>query len=350
MIKNIIASIINDIELKESLDDKPRFSSKSYKVDLINKDNFKRIESNLINDTISNQLVFIDGGNSEVLRAANFSLHFIRICALIVKNNKKIKKIINEFYCFAYSREENDEIIYDSKIFQIKGNQIIKDHEILLNSMDETIKQGIFRASVGIIPLIARKFAEHKIIYEVINDLNENDIIIKDGTLEATYTNESELINKIYDECNKQKIHITALAKTSTLFTEKGNNLLGLLNNMSEEDNSFYNIATVNLIRHKADIFAIKLHPKSNFIFRFEVNNNIDYDIHKILNCLVNNSNDPVFLGYPYGLVNVDKFARVSNQEVDYTKTIFSTKFKKHWKKILKYQNSISAHSVLDSI
>jgi hypothetical protein len=64
---------------------------------------------------------------------------------------------------------------------------------------------------------------------------------------------------------------------------------------------------------------------------------------------LASNSNDPVFYGYPYSLIEADKEARVSNKEKEYFKTIFLSKSKK--KDRLKYLlSNLDSHDILDRI
>ncbi len=64
----------------------------------------------------------------------------------------------------------------------------------------------------------------------------------------------------------------------------------------------------------------------------------------KIFSALAENSQDPVFLGYPYGLVDADKNARVSNAEKGFLRTVFSSKID------LEKYNQLDAHDVLDKI
>ena len=65
---------------------------------------------------------------------------------------------------------------------------------------------------------------------------------------------------------------------------------------------------------------------------------------------LKNISNDPIFLGYPYGLIDVDQYVRVSDEEKNYLKIKFSAKLGKQFKKLSTEENSINAHQILDSI
>ena len=73
-------------------------------------------------------------------------------------------------------------------------------------------------------------------------------------------------------------------------------------------------------------------------------------DINKICSLLSLNAKDPVFIGYPYGLVEADKLARISNQEADLLKTQLMVSFGKDWKKVKNSLNSMNAHQILDNI
>ena len=94
----------------------------------------------------------------------------------------------------------------------------------------------------------------------------------------------------------------------------------------------------------------MKLHKSSNYLFRFEVFKESRYDLNELLSILVENSKDPIFLGYPYGMILADKFARISNREKEYLQALFQGKAGKQFKRISSYLTSLNAHDVLDNI
>jgi len=94
----------------------------------------------------------------------------------------------------------------------------------------------------------------------------------------------------------------------------------------------------------------VKLHEKSKYIFRFEIYKEQKQHINNVINLISNNCKDAVFIGYPYGLIEADRTARVSNQEKDMMLTIFSAKFGKDWEKIKESLSNIDAHEILDNI
>lgn len=342
MDKVIIENIINS--LNGSLAEKgdyAQFNDPSCKPIKISKENFHKIK-----DTKEKkQIAFIDGGNAEILTAPNFSLQLIRIYCCIYKENKRIKSKKKEFYILTNAISQGDSITYKTKFFGSDKGAISFD------SFDETIRQGNHRISISSIGNAIRRFAELETAKEAINDLNSDDIILLDGDLKASITNEIGYLDELYKKLVEKSITIAALSKTSELFTEKGNALIPVLSEIApEKEWYYYPLVEISNKSHKVDMYIVKLNKSSRYIFKLEVFNETSYNKEETLSLLKNNSKDPVFLGYPYGLIEADKSARISNNEKDYLKTIFLAKLGKDSKKIAKYLNTLNTHTILDSL
>ena len=61
----------------------------------INKDNFETIPEN----NSSKSIAFVDGGQGEIISAGNLCLSFIRVGALVFRNNQKSGIICTNFIC-----------------------------------------------------------------------------------------------------------------------------------------------------------------------------------------------------------------------------------------------------------
>ena len=94
-------------------------------------------------------------------------------------------------------------------------------------------------------------------------------------------------------------------------------------------------------------MFFAKLHKNSSRIFRFEIFKEQKPELNTIFSILANNSKDPVFLGYPYGLIEADKLARVSNDEADLLRSSLGIRLEKSQ---ISSFNQRNAHNILDSI
>lgn len=343
MYDEVIKKILESIDEKSILTENyPKFSGEGYKVCKIDKNNFHQIEKSRLNKKIA----FVDGGNAEIIGSANFSLNLIRVCCVIYQNNKKISSKKFEILAFINTFNENEEIYYKTSFFNLKNNLELEN--ISFNSYDPSLMIGLNRASISSVANAIRRFAELRLAKKI-SEEKIAEIIVLDGNLQSTLTNENRYLIGLYESCNKNNIILTAISKTASLFTHNGDLLSVVLDRISNIPTWFYHpIVKINNTNHKAEIFSVKFHSKSNYIFRFEIFNAQKANAEETINELANNCIDPIFIGYPYGLVEADKIARVSNQEKNSLKTIFLLKLKD--KNIEKYISSINAHEILDRI
>ncbi|MBI2112661.1 hypothetical protein HYT52_03955 [Candidatus Woesearchaeota archaeon] len=325
----------------------------------LEKDNFKEISKDNGSLISNKKITFIDGGQAEILSGGNFCLSFIRVCGITSIGNKKSTICKKEFYVLTTARyldnklieqehkrddraddnipSENifsGEIYYESKLF---GDYLIDEEDLFISSQDSTLRSGQERAEISKVAAMARRFAELSLADYILNspslelnnldlNTNESNTIIFDGTLEKTFKNEDKYLEKLPKS-------VAGLAKSSSLFTTLGNSAVVLLNKLGPS------AAWQYLINKKTSF--VKLHPESKHVFRFEGNT-------EVLPLLVHNSSDPTFLGYPYGLILVDKLARVSREEQKSLKLKFV--LDKNNQDIVEYLNTSNAHDILDNL
>lgn len=343
MFDEVVSKILESIDEKSYLTETyPKFSGEGYRAHKIDIKNFHEIKPSLSNKKIA----FIDGGNAEIIGSANFSLNLIRTCFAIYQNNKRIYSRKFDIFAFIHAVDENGEIYYKTSFFNA-GNSIKLD-EISFSSFDHTLMNGINRAEISSAANAIRRFMELKLA-KLVSDGKLADIIVLDGNLQSTLTNENKYLNEMYESCIKNNTVLSALSKTNSLFTENGNLLSAVLSNISKLPSWFYYpIAEINNHNHKAEMFFVKLHDKSRHVFRFEIFNVQKSKAEEAISILASNSTDPIFLGYPYGLVEADRMARVSNTERESLKTMILVKLRN--RNIEKYLSAVNAHEILDKI
>ncbi len=289
-------------------------------------------------------LVFVDGGSLEIIKTPSVSLFFNRIYYTNYSKNKRQENKIFEFYTLITAKSEAEKIVFKTETFFIKNKLNLKEH--FFDSFDRKLIQGNRRAEISIVGNILRRLAE----IETINEINKTyaeSIIILDGSLEAVYPYEEELLEEIVK--NTQNT-ICGLSKTTTLFTSGGKTLTAHLSSQTEKEKWIYEFAKRHEKTHNADIFFLKTHPKSNYIFRIDINNQKPYNKEEIFSLIEENSKDPVFLGYPFGLVEADRFARVSHKEKEALELQIKILFGKEYEKLKKHMLTKNAHEILDSI
>ena len=343
MFDEIIKEILESIDEKSNFTETyPKFSGDGYKAHKIDIKNFHKIEKIISNKRIA----FIDGGNAEIIGSANFSLNLIRVCFAVYENNKKIIVKKFEVLAFVQAVNQSNEIYFKASFFNIKNN--IELGEISFSSFDHTLMTGVNRAEIKSVANAIRRFVELRIA-KLISDEKIADIIVLDGNLQSTFTDENKYLNELYKSCNKNNVILAALSKTTSLLTHNGNLLSVVLENISNIPLWFYYpIVEINNSSHKAEMFFVKFHEKSKHILRFEIFNIQRTKAEETINLLASNCIDPIFIGYPYGLVEADKIARISNQEKESLKTIFLIKLRN--RNVEKYLSSVNAHDILDRI
>ncbi len=338
MDENLINRLLSRINNRSNLiDEYISFSDKSYKPIRLDKNNFHKINKTEKNKKIA----FIDGGNAELLNLANLSLQLVRVYYNIFNKNKKIDSKRFDFYVLVEAVDKNGEINYSVDI----APDTFLD-KLLFDSFDETIREGNHRINISKVGEVVRRFLELHFASVITDNLGNGDIIVLDGSLKASITNENKFFSALFEKALKKGIIITALSKTCTYLTNNGNSAISAINSISPSGCWYYHpVAEISSEEHQADMFFVKLNEKSKYTFRFEVFKKNKYEIDSILDLLVNNSKDPVFLGYPYGLIDADKFARVSNNEKGYLKTMLMVKLKRE-----DLEKQSDAHKILDSI
>lgn len=258
-------------------------------------------------------IAFVDGGQGEIISASTFSLSLIRVFAQVFQNSQKKEHFIHQFYLLAKAKWQDNDLIYSGQIFTPE-QKIIEESDLEISSLDPSIKMGMKRAPLSQITNMARRLAELSLASRI-----KADYVVVDGLSELT--------------CPQEKKYLTSqlnfLAKTSHLFTAKGNSPAQLLNKISPAGCWYYPL--------DKQTYLAKLHPQAKHIFRFEGN-------IFTLPFLAENSKDALFLGYPYGLIIADQFARISHSELN------SLKIKFNFKEIQGYLNDTNAHQILDSI
>jgi len=341
-ITELVKNSIFDID-----DSHVQFSDSAYNTFNFSKDNFIEIKES----ESKNKIAFIDGGSSEIIKSANFSLNLIRVYCAVYSDNKRIKAERQEFYSFIHAKNIDDELFYNCEFIGANNGLLLDKNDLLLSSLDETIREGIVRANISSMSNVIRRFSELKVAANIIDSLDKNDIIVLDGSLQCTFTNERKYMQELYEKASNKKVIVCGLSKTTTLMTDKGNSIANALNKFDFKGKWFYHpVVEIKSNQHKADMAFVKFHERSRHIFRFEIYKEQKEQLNNVIRLLSNNCKDPVFVGYPYGLIDADRNARISNNEKSMLLTFFSVKFGKDWEKIKESLSNIDAHEILDNI
>jgi hypothetical protein len=287
----------------------------------LKKERFILIKDEKAEDT----LFFIDGGIQELYKKGNSAFYILKIAYSEFLTKKRVGSKTYETIV-RIDRGNKIEVSFKDDLSFLAEKDILEISEE--NDFEENINQ-------------IRRILELELA-TYLSSSNENVSIVIDGSLlwkEYDEKNIDSLIKTSLDKNNQ----IIGLSKSTTLTTNKGNNVIDVLSEIGPEGQKWLYFP---LFYGKKGLKSgcFKLHPRAPLAFRFDVLNveeNVTKENLKLIQALMFNSTDGCFLGYPYGLVYVDKIARISNNEAEYLRTKYFLSKKKE---------EVKAHDILDNM
>jgi len=345
----------------------PNFADPRYQPVKLSAKNFHPIKTPQRNRTIC----YVDGGNAQIVCAPNFIVELARLHFCRFKGRERIKLTASPqsivFYTVCCATAEGGKIKYETEFVPVKDEwaKFLPDiADLKFDSFDKTLMVGNQRAPIDRVSNSARTFAEWSFARHLIDEeLEEGDILVRDGSLQTVVRNESKYANRAYSAAMKKGVIFTGLSKTSSLFTTTGYPLLSSINELAEgtplKDGSWYYHPIVKITHpdHRAEMFAVKLHDISEYVFRFEILRDQFQDmsskeIESVIGALAVNARDIGFPGYPYGLVEADRLARITGHERDSQEVQFMSASASAgiWKILKRHVKCVDAHSLLNKL
>lgn len=310
------------------------------------------------------KIAFVDGGDGILEESPNYMIVINRIYFSMFAGKNRIRpsrlKSRIEFFSSVVSdiskTENTKSISYNTRLFPYDKNdaEYLPDESDLTSKTESTtILQGSRLVS------LARRFAEWKLAYKIVeSELTKGDVIVMDGSLQTNFKNEMKYAKKLYDLAIEKGVIVCGLAKTSRLVTESGVPLLARITEISEQVNFakwYIQVAEEVSSDDKGFMLAVKFHPKSKHIFRFEIlreqfNEMSQGEKNEVLASIAANSGDISMLGYPYGAIDADRFAQVRINELDMYRGIVKAEKTKDakWKNLSKYTLTTEVHDDLN--
>ncbi len=317
----------------------PFLSPKEHEPVPFSPDNYRPIEKK--ENTGITEMAFIDGGQAELLSSADFSLSFVRTVACVYEGRKKTRSVGNEFFLLVLPKEEKNDISYSVEIFPRIGSVFPNKDMLSFSSTDRTLRSGIRKVAPSSIISAARRFAELGLAISA-RETMAGGMIFLDGTLQKNYTGEEQLLSKL--QFAVQGNAFIGVNKTNSLLTQAGESFGQIVLEKGPQGAWWY--APVARPKKGMHHFSFaKFHPRAAHAFLLE---SFSAPYGELYSAIAPHAQDPIFLGYPYGLIEADRAARVENQEAQYLKTKLIALM---GNSTLQRQFSAkSAHGILDSM
>ena len=350
--KNVasLAGEVTELPLgKPSFRPADRYKAKDFDVK-----NFRPIKTT----AFKNKIAFLDGGNLPLIKAPSFSVHFARVYHNCFNGAERVnlglpQKI--EFF-IVVSGFGGDDVKYKTSLIPLDENNrkyLPDEKDLIFDSYDSTMTTGGQQIEISRIGEVARSFAEWKMAAFVNRELKTRgspevnlcagslksepcvgDLFVRDGTLHAPYTNESKYADEAYKEAEKNGVLFCGVSKTSQLYTTTGLPLVVAIGRLARQNHikapGYYtNIVEITDPAHRADLSFARFHARAENTFRVEILKCQEAHRDKIMSALAESSKDLSFPGYPYGLIDADKNARVSYDELNALRTLLFSEISK---------------------
>jgi len=323
--------------------DRPFTELRGYKAVPFSADNYRELKS------VEAPLVFVDGGNAELLGSSTVSFSYLRAASVEFNKKKKARIIKDEFPAIAKT-EIGEGGRARVRVTLFRG----KEEEFVFDPMDESLRKGLFRATPSDVIGVARRILELEVARNaVLSSEKSSGLVVLYGTLQCFFRQELRALEGLRSAAMEKGWAVASLAKTSSITTASGASLsASLIANAPCETWAYCPLFAVENEFHPAEISYARLHKKAKAAFRFEVLSDFlsARSMEEYASMLAANSSDPAFFGYPYGLVFADSIARVSNEELEYLKARMFSLAKDRQGIISMVEQENNPHSVLDSM
>ncbi|MBI4145830.1 hypothetical protein HY489_00665 [Candidatus Woesearchaeota archaeon] len=314
-------------------------------------------------------LAFVDSGSGEVLSGANLAVNFIRLYGAIhpangqkltagsqepmansqsssfilrpsssdqgtLNNEKRMARIMREFVLAVVGVKKDLDLAFEAVLFTVDGVVV---ERWLFDAFASELCWGGHRAEPSAVVGNVRKVLEFRLAAELCEHLPAGSVLVRDGDLEASGQLQESARSALVSAGQSHGVVVLGVSKTSTLCTDSGNSALVAVQRLAPSGRwGFYAGGSVGFV---------KLHPSSRYVFRCDVLQHDRERLDAAFGSLAANSRDPAFLGYPFGLVDADKFAQVTKEESASLRVRFAVLSKNAF---VAAQHAVDAHDVLN--
>lgn len=293
----------------------------------------------------SQLLIFIDGGNAELLKTPDVSLHFLRFAAVGFQGTKKVFQKKKGGYVLVAAQKTEEKLFLQTTTY---GDlPAVPALSLPFDAPFFTQTNTAQRTKLQIVAEHFRALCELSFAQEIIAATEKKSVLILDRPLLPENPHEECAFAGLHAAAEQKQTILCGLAKTTALLCNNGESVIQQLQRFEKKGSWVYApVFSFFEQKHQAVVSFVKLHPAAKHMFRFEIAAQQKEKLVAVASWLAALSHDAAFLGYPYGLVVADQLARVSTKEKEYGKTLFLS----HAGKKEFATSALNAHDILDTM
>lgn len=282
---------------------------------------------------------YVDGGNAIVCRTPTYVASVNRVYSCAFRGRDRLDRPAPprvQFLTLMRNVPKNGAVKYEFETFS-KGAEHAKyvpDAESIAAAA-EAVKDGKEHR----LHAIARGLAEWRMSAAVSGDLGDGDMVVVDGALFAWRGMEEVFMQEAVSVARERGVVMCGLSKTTGLLMDSGRSLADHVMERCPEGAWYIPLGDV-WEDGDPDVpgsFVVKLHPDAKYAYRLDIDADALMRLgpkgtERLIASLAANSGDMHILGYPYGLVDADRFAQVRNDEAsryrDYLRSMISQRMR----------------------
>ncbi|MGM5480289.1 MAG: hypothetical protein ACQESC_02405 [Nanobdellota archaeon] len=283
-------------------------------------------------------ITFIDGGQQVVFSTPSLLIGTVSTASSSWKGMKRVGVRKEEFFVLI-SRQENSVSFYarDGKKVIPFDDDFFKSDSIGC-SFDSDLEKGLG----DIRRLLELSYGKQHTA--------TSDVVCIDGSLRCFSKEENDMLNHTLLSCHTRSCSLIGLQKTTSLVSNTVDSLQGLVDRAPRKKSWLSSALGYHTNKlHPATVHLVKLHPQSDHAFVLDVQKEYYGTLEYLLTTLSMTSCDPVFLGYPYGLVEADKLARIEDDRIQESRLHIHRQLQGESNKLLRGVHFKNAHEILDS-
>jgi hypothetical protein len=248
----------------------------------------------------------VDGGSATVVKGRSFLIGIYRTGSVIFHNGKRIKQKTIPLKLEIISQAEI------SKRYFSAYRDLVGEEPSEAPGIEKMLDR-------------LRLFSEWKEAQGLLDELNEGDMLLIDGSLKASIAPPHNFLLKITQRAKAKGVHLVGVTKTSTLYWGDRSPLIPAVVKIGERfcpNSKWFCQLSAEELHTKSPsyfgtIYVTKLKVSSDFAFRVDVNRFDPVDPNVVFSFLSNLASDPAFLGYPYPLAAAHHLCRITTGEVE---------------------------------
>ena len=266
---------------------------------------------------------YVDGGNAVICRTPMFvaSVNRVYCCAFRGRNRLEPAPPRVQFLTLMRNVPTDGGMRRKFDTFT-EGDQ----HDTYVPGVDsvEAAAAAIEDGGEHRLHALARGMAEWRMAAAAARMMGEGDLVVTDGALSAWGETEVSMMLDARNEARRNGAILCGLSKTTDLLTGSGRPLANHAMEHGPEGTWYLPLGDVwgnaDADADTPGTFIVKLHPVSQYVYRLDVDADALGRIgrggaERLMASLAANSRDVHIPGYPYGLVDANRYAPVRNDE-----------------------------------